>query len=306
MKDNNSWRLSVAIAACVFIMLVGVFSLWKAALPHDESAGDDGGIQVVATVYPLYVSLLNITAGTPANLELLTPQAAGCAHETQLTTGDMKRLEAADLVVACGEGMEGFLDALQSTKGEAVVAVCEGWPELRSGNPHIWLSTDGAAYMVERITDALVAIDSTNAALYKRNCDEYTSRLAGLGIHLKEAMLPYRNAQVVLLHEAFVYLASDAGFNVAFTLSEHELSSPVAKRISEVSSLLRDARVQGDNVLCVADVTDYACVRAIEAEAGVEVLRLSTCTTGDPTPLAYINAMEANIALLARALGGSN
>lgn len=305
MKDNNSWRLSVIVAACIFIMLVCVFSLWKAALPHNESATIDEGISVVATVYPLYVSLLNIAQGTTARPHLLTLASAGCAHDLSLTASDMKSLQEADLVVACGEGMEGFLDKLRSIKGEALVAVCEGWSGLDEGNPHIWMSTDGAAWQALRIAEALSQVDSANSHLYMANCDEYTSRIASLGSRLDDALSAYRGRKVVLLHEAFVYLVREAGFDVAFVLSEAELSSPVAKRINEVSSLIRQARGAGEEIVCVADAMPSATVQLIQDEAAARVLHLSTCTTGDLVPSSYISAMDDNISLLAAAFAGS-
>ena len=305
MKQEVSWKLSVALAVCVFILLVCVFSAWKAALSQREAPEHDAdGISVVATVYPLYVSLLNITQGTPARPSLLTPAGTGCVHDWQLTTGDMKRLEAADLVIASGEGMEGFLDKLLTMKGDALVAVCEGWPHREVGNPHIWLSPDGAAWQAARIAEALSNIDSTNSQLYMSNCGSYTARLEELGQQMRGQLAPYRGRKVALFHEAFVYLAGEAALDVTLTITEEELSSPTPKRISEVSSLLRDAQGRGDEVVCFADTTSSATVKAIEQEAEAHVWQLDTCTTGELVPSSYISAMEANIRIMQAAFGG--
>ena len=305
MKGDYSWKLSVLLAGCVFVLLISVFSAWKVMLAKSEGIQEEaGGLQVVATVYPLYVMLLNITEGTSATPSLLTSPSAGCLHEHQLTTGDMKRLEAADLVVASGEGMEGFLDNVLTMKAGAVVVASEGWPELVAGNAHIWLSTDGAAWQTRRIAEALAAVDSANAPLYMSNCDEYTARLEALAERMRRELAPFGGRKVVLFHEAFVYLAHQAGLEVAVTLSEEELSSPSAKRISEVAGLIGEARGRGEPIVCFADTASSAAVRAVEQETEAKVWQLDTCTTGELQATSYTRAMDENIATLVRALAG--
>lgn len=309
MEGESSWKAATAVAVGVFILLICVFSAWKAALAgHSDAQEEDGagGVSVVATVYPLYVMLLNITAGTDTRSSLLLAAGAGCLHDWQLTTADMKALQAADIVVASGAGMEGFLDKVLEMKAGAVVTASEGFPLLdaNSSNPHIWLSSDGAAWQVRQIATSLAASDSANATLYMNNCERYTQRLEALGDRISGELSPFATRKVALFHEALVYLAHEAGLDVAFVLSEEELSSPSAKRIREVVALIDEARDQGDEIVCFADATSAGAVRVIEQEAHIRVWQLDTCTAGELSADAYIAAMEGNIAVMKSALSG--
>ena len=69
------------------------------------------GFLIVASIYPVYITLLNLTDGVSGvEAQLMAETSTGCLHDYTLLPGDMKKLEKADLFVINGAGMEGFLD----------------------------------------------------------------------------------------------------------------------------------------------------------------------------------------------------
>lgn len=66
---------------------------------------------IVTSFYPIYIIAKNLTAGIDGvHVQNLTPNQTGCLHDYQMTTGDMKLLERADVLLLNGGGMETFLE----------------------------------------------------------------------------------------------------------------------------------------------------------------------------------------------------
>ena len=68
-------------------------------------------LQVVTTFYPMYIIAENLFDQMEGvTVTNLTDFNAGCAHDYQLTTDNMKILATADIIIVNGGGLEGFLE----------------------------------------------------------------------------------------------------------------------------------------------------------------------------------------------------
>ena len=62
---------------------------------------------VVTSFYPIYLFALNLTQGIDGiTIRNLAAPNTGCLHDYQLSTGDMKVLNKADVFLINGAGME--------------------------------------------------------------------------------------------------------------------------------------------------------------------------------------------------------
>lgn len=172
--------LCVALSAC-------------APLVEDEDAQ---ACDVCATFYPLYALCAPLVEGIEDSLRLtcLTDPQDGCLRDYALSERDVYMLLQADLVVAGGRGLESFASTLQSLgdQGPAVVftllnielynqddesEVTEESGHLVGANPHLYMSAQGAKFIVESAAMSMAMLFPACAEQLAQNMDATDARL---------------------------------------------------------------------------------------------------------------------------------
>ncbi|MFR7478792.1 MAG: metal ABC transporter solute-binding protein, Zn/Mn family [Acutalibacteraceae bacterium] len=114
-------RKAIALLLSVLLLVSSGCAL------REREEGED--FSIVASFYPMYIMLLNITDGIDnVHVHVMAQQHTGCLHDYQLQSSDMQELTKADVFVVNGAGMENFLSR-----------VTEQLPDLRwSRLPKAW------------------------------------------------------------------------------------------------------------------------------------------------------------------------
>ena len=150
--------------------------------------------RIVTSFYPMYIMVLNIADGIDGvQIDNMAGQQAGCLHDYQLQSKDMKNLESADVFVINGAGMESFLEEVAAQlpdlevldSSEGIELISEGGDE----NPHVWVSITDCIQQVENIAEGLAAADPGYRELYEENAAAYDEKLALLQQEQEEALL---------------------------------------------------------------------------------------------------------------------
>ena len=260
--------------------------------------------RVVTSFYPVYVTALNVTAGVEGvEVTNLTSPHLGCLHDYQLTTGDVRQLSEADLLLANGAGMEPFLDKVaRQSPGLRVVEVSEGIP-LMDGNSHVWVSFDGARRQTENIVAALSELAPEHAAAFRANGEAYRARLTALEERMRSALAPYAGTPIVTFHEAFPYFARDFRLEVAGVIEREPGTEPSARELADTVKLVR---ARGVKALFAEPQFPDRSAQVIAAETGAKVYQLDPVVTGPSEPEAargaWLAAMEKNLGVLRDAL----
>jgi zinc transport system substrate-binding protein len=260
--------------------------------------------RVVTSFYPVYVTALNVTAGVEGvEVTNLTSPHLGCLHDYQLTTGDVRQLSEADLLLANGAGMEPFLDKVaRQSPGVRVVEVSEGIP-LMDGNSHVWVSFDGARRQTENIVAALSELAPEQAAAFRANGEAYRARLTALEERMRSALAPYAGTPIVTFHEAFPYFARDFRLEVAGVIEREPGTEPSARELADTVKLVR---ARGVKALFAEPQFPDQSAQVVARETGVRVYSLDPVVTGPSDPAAargaYLQAMEKNLEVLQEAL----
>src|SRR5258705_9512494 len=119
--------------------------------------------RILTSFLPLYCFATNVTGDAAQVDTLLTGRDH--PHEYQLSVKARRRIEASDLVVLHGLGLDAWVEpALGVGKKQRVVVASAGLSSelIRfSGvtNPHIWLDPTLAAHCVETICRAVAELD---------------------------------------------------------------------------------------------------------------------------------------------------
>lgn len=272
--------------------------------PVQASAATPEPLRVVTTFYPIYVATLNVTDGIDGvEIANLANEHIGCLHDYRLTTGDMRKLERADILLASGAGMEPFLGKLRGEQGKLrVVEVSEGIP-LMEGNAHVWVSAEGAKRQVDNIAAALSAAAPDKANAFRANAERYKAQIATLAERMQTSIAPFAGTPIVTFHEAFPYLARELGLEVAGVIEHEPGTEPNARELTEMVKLVRGRNVKA---LFAEPQFSAAGARVIARETGLQVYELDPVVTGPPDAAeargAWLRAMGKNLEVLQKAL----
>jgi zinc transport system substrate-binding protein len=277
--------------------------LWLAGILALPARADEP-LRVVTSFYPVYVATLNISAGVPGvEVHSLTSPHIGCLHDYQLTAGDVRQLADADLLLANGAGMETFLGKVKEQSPSLRVVEVSGGIPLMDGNPHVWVSFEGASRQVDNIAEALALAAPEKADTFRANAETYKAALAALDEKMKSSLAPYAGTPIVTFHEAFPYFARDYKLDLVGVIAREPGTEPSARELADTISLVRERKVKA--LFAEPQFPDKSA-QVISRETGVKVYELDPVVTGPSEPSeargAYLRAMEKNLGVLQEAL----
>lgn len=315
------------ILASVMIIIVVTLTALTYYLnrKNKTSNTEDDDIRIVTSFYPVYVLTSNLTDQIKGlKVDSLTDFSAGCLHDYQLTTKDMKLLSGADVFIINGGGMEEYLeDVIKNYPDLTVINLSQGIEMLESMehegdvNPHVWL--DPQLYMVqiengrqgledyirtsfltnEKDNKEIIDKLTTNAASYKAKVQEIADEMDQLLFKVKD-MSESKNIsnKVVVFHDSFAYLANKAGLEVVYTLEIHDDTPLSASEIAEVVDIIKEENI---HYLFTEDQHDDTISDRIKEETEAEVYIIDSAVTGNASKDSYLEAMRKNIDTLKKA-----
>lgn len=272
--------------------------------------------QIVTSFYPMYLFTRNLTDGiSGVSVANLTAQNAGCLHDYQLLSKDMKALGGAGAFIVNGAGMEGFLDKVTGqmpalpviTASEGVELLCEEqkhdhWEEAvhsHGGNAHVWLSVPNAVQQVNNIAQGLQKLLPGHEAQLEQNRAAYVKRLEALDAELAELLAPVRGAEIISFHEAYDYLAQRYGLVVAGAIETHDGGEPGTKELIKTVERIRAREIRA---LFIEPDYQGSAAGILSRETGAKLCTLNPVTQGADSLTAYEDIMRENANIIREAV----
>lgn len=263
-------------------------------------------------------------AGDCAEVNSLLPAGSG-PHGFQSRPSDLLTLRRARLLVINGLGLEGFVESLRrsagnaslqlidSSRGVPVLAGEEPALELNQGahdhhghdhgsvNPHIWLDPLRAVRQVETIRDGLVAADPGCAAGYRQRAAAYVAELRRLDAEIAATLKPFRGRTFVVFHDFAPYFADRYGLRADFLVETPE-QAPSPADVQRVVNAVRDSQV---TVLLRPPGERPGIFETLSNDLGIKLADFSPVETLSEPELAdpgtYLRLMRANASALRKA-----
>jgi zinc transport system substrate-binding protein len=312
----------------VFAGFVAV--LLASALPFSVAAEPP---RVVVSIKPLHSLVAAAMDGVGEPLLLVKTSAD--PHSYTLKPSEAQALNAAQLVVWAGPGVETFLEKpvaalagkakvlrLDREKSLKLLKAREGgiWEGEDEGHGHdhgkkdahkhgeidghAWMDTDNAAAIVRAAVRELSLLDKENAAKYAANGDKALAALKALDADLRKQLAPHKAKRFIVSHDQLQYFEKRYGLAAAGSISISPDRPPSARRLYTIRT-----RILKDKVVCVfgePQVPDSLVKTAVEGtKARTGVIDTDGGTSIAEGKDAYSTMMRNVGKALADCLGGS-
>ena len=179
-------------------------------------------------------------------------------HEFEPKPADVAVIANAELVLASGKHLEGYLAKLHPSSGSAgtFLEVGDRIPSLKTTDeastpgqiedPHWWNSVANVQLATGIVRDALIEIDPTHVVDYRKNADAYLDELRTLQFwaRVKITELPRDQRRLVTSHDAFQYFARDFGFTIISIEGINPDDQPSSQKILALIDTIRRTHVK--------------------------------------------------------------
>jgi zinc/manganese transport system substrate-binding protein len=252
----KSFRFIVALAVAVF------------ALAGRALAADDQPLKIV-TLSTVLTEIAHAVAGDHATVVGVVRPGVD-PHTFEPSPTDIRAIVDADLVLASGLHLEGYLEQLVAHSGAhgRIVPVGDALPMVLafpSGpdtseevptrpdavgkgelDPHWWHSIDNVIFATDVVRDECVRLRPAQAETFSRSAQAYEQRLIALQSWVAQevATLPPARRQLVTSHDAFGYFARNYGFTVHALNGLSTDGETDAKHVARLIDLIKSLRIK--------------------------------------------------------------
>lgn len=303
----------ISAASCSTAAII-VAALMLASGGCDSRApGGAKKFNVLCTVLPLYAIATQIVGDrADVAVELLIEPGVGCPHSYSLTVRDRRRIADADLIVAIGLGLDGFVtrgadrpDRVVET-GPACDLIGDEGRTLgaSAANPHVWVSPAQCVKLARAIQQALARTDPGRAAEFAANAERLIGRIETLVGEAGGLRKQVEGRKIATTGEVFDYLFRDLGLTVVASIETHEEEGMSPRALGMLVDRIKAERI---GTAFVERGAGNRIAVTLKRETGVSICALDALTTAERLPLPadwYETRMRANLRAISEALAG--
>ena len=264
---------------------------------------------VVATTKPIYDFTAYLCQGTDITVSQLITENVSCLHDYTIQVHQMRAIEAAEIVVISGVGLEEFLnDALQKANivldaSQNIETLCgEHHHEEESGShhhdndPHIWMSTTKAEQMAVNIYSGLSENYPEYKEIFQKNLIALENKFEELEAYGNAQLSTLSTRNLITFHDGFAYLAEQWDLTILKAVEEESGSEASAAELIDLVHLIRQNDLPA---IFTEESGSTSAANIISRETDVPIFTLSMGMSEQD----YFNMMYNNINTIKEALG---
>ena len=286
----------------IILPILIIILLWGCS-PAKPSA------QVAATTLPVYEFTCRITEGTGITVTRLVTESVSCLHDYSLNVEQVKAVEAAEIVVISGAGLEEFMEDILQNRNTIDASRDIGILECTHAHSHdhdhghhhevdshIWLSPDNAKAMARNICTGLIAEYPQHQQAFEANLASLLADIEKLDHYAHEQLEQLATRDMITFHDGFGYLAEAFHLHILEAVEEESGSEASAQELKHLISIVREHDLPA---VFTERNGSASAAEVIARETGVKLFALDMAMGGD----SWFDAMYHNIDTLKEALG---
>lgn len=273
----------------------------------------DSTTDIAATTLPVYEFTARLCEGTGLQVSQLVTESVSCLHDYSLNVRQVQTVEAADLIVINGAGLEEFMhdlihdrDVIDASAHIEIIECDDHHDhEADHGNghdghnhevdSHIWLSPENARTMAANIYAGLIARYPEHQLIFEQNLAALIADFDTLENYATQELHSLSCRDLVTFHDGFSYLAESFDLHILKALEEESGAEASAAELKEIIGIVREHHLPA--IFTELNGSDSAA-RIIAAETGIRSYALDMAMSGD----SWFDAMYHNIDTLKEAL----
>ena len=322
MKKTRIFTLVLSL----FLML----TLFSACAPKAAEVADNGGISIVATVFPAYDFARQITAGTSATVTMLL-QPGEEVHSFDPTSQDIIQIQNANLFAYVGGENDVWVDSVLSgldksvhtfkmmdyvtlyeeqlvegmqPEAEAAGTAATG-TEAQEWDEHVWTAPVNAIAIVKAMTAELVSEDPANAATYQANSDAYVKQLETLDQSFWDVVNNAAHKTVVFADRFPVrYFVEE--FGLKYYAAFPGCSADTEPSAATITTLIDHVKSENIPVVFYIEMSNQQMANTVAEATGAKTMLFHTCHNVTKAEFeggaTYLSLMQNNVEALKAAL----
>ena len=242
-------------------------------------------------------------------------------HAYHMTSGDIKKIRGAKLVLLNGLGLEAA-DVQRAVKQSKVpfAEAAKGIQALKAEegehhhdheghhhdhgefDPHVWNDPVLMTTYAQNVANALIQADPEGKTYYQQRLGNYQVQLKKLHSDAQAAFntVPAAKRKVLTGHDAFSYMGKR--YNIEF-IAPQGVSSEAEPSAKQVASIIRQIKREGIKAVFTENIKDTRMVDRIAKETGVNVSgKLYSDALGGAPANTYIGMYRYNVKALTDAM----
>lgn len=260
--------------------------------------------QVVATTLPVYQFTSALCEGTDISVTQLITQQVSCLHDYSLNVSQVRTLEAAQVVVISGGGLEEFMEdvlasasyIIDSSRGVPVLKCEEAMHQEddhqehhhHEQDAHIWLSPANAKIMARNIAAGLAQTYPQYQVRIQVNLERLEQQLQDLDDYGHNRLKDLSCRELITFHDGFGYFADAFDLSILEAIEEESGREASAQELKNMIGLVREHQLPAVFTEVCGSVS---AADIIAAETGAKVYSLDMAMSdGD-----YFSSMYHNI-----------
>ena len=167
------------------------------------------------------------------------------------------------------------------------------------GNPHYWTDPENAKTMAQAICDKLSAMDPSHESDYRRNLQEFLTRLGQQIPEWRSRLTAYAGQELIGYHNEWPYLMRFAGIRMEQFLEPKPGIPPTPKQVEFLKQYIAQHRIRA---IVQSTYFPPQTAESLARQTGAKVVMLCQSVGELPECSDYLAMQEYNVTQLVKAL----
>ncbi len=286
----------------IAVVILTWFFLEKVEVFLDNQINSNEKIKVATTICPLSNIVKKIGQDRVEVVQILP--AGASVHSYEPRVSDLKKISGSHAVFYIGHGLDNWILSLAESAGVEDLIKTDKYVELLekennyqeeyndfSDDPHYWLSLKNGEKIARQVAEKLALIDPSSEKYYLNNLDKYIDDIRASESYLNVQLEDMENRKILVLHNAWMYLAKDFDLEVIGALKTSDAHEMGPQHLEELYELVERENIR---IIYGEEQSSIEQLKPLAEDLDLQIKRLDPLGSNEEID-SYIKLIEYNV-----------